>query len=326
MRPFFKILPALILTALLSISCYCPAQPASLSGTLIIFHAGSLAVPVKEIAAVFRLKNPGVTILTEAAGSVDCARKITDLHKPCDIMISADYTVIDKMLIPQHATWNIQFASNEMCLVFNEKSKYGQVINANNWPGILLRSDVRFSRSDPNSDPCGYRSEMTMQLAEKHYRNPGLAGRLTTKDRKYIRPKEVDLLPLLETNTVDFIFLYKSVAIQHGLKYLELPDEVNLKNPAFINLYHTAAVEIDGSRPGEKATMFGEPMIYGVTILRDAPNKPAALAFLKFMLSEDGGMKILRRNGQPSLIHRFNPNYHLIPPVLRPFASEYQKP
>lgn len=326
MRAWLNFFVALLLPASLLFPNHVPARPESLSGDLIIFHAGSLAVPVKEIAAAFRKKNPGVNILTEAAGSVDCARKITDLHKPCDIMISADYTVIDKMLLPQHASWNIQFATNEMCLVFNEKSKYGHVITANNWPGILLRSDVRFSRSDPNSDPCGYRSEMTMQLAEHHYRNPGLAGRLVAKDRKYIRPKEVDLLPLLETNTVDYIFLYKSVAIQHGLKYLELPDEINLKNPAFASLYHTASVEINGSRPGEKVTMYGEPMIYGLTMLRNAPNTQAALAFLRFMLAKDGGMKILQRHGQPSVIPRFNPNFHLIPPVLQPFVSEFQKP
>lgn len=326
MKPLFHIFLALVFTALQTIAHRCPAQPASLSGTLIIFHAGSLAVPVKEIAATFRQKNPGVVILTEAAGSVDCARKITDLRKPCDIMISADYSVIDHMLIPQYAAWNIQFASNEMCLVFNEKSKYSKVITPQNWPGILLRSDVRFSRSDPNSDPCGYRSEMTMQLAEKHYRNPGMAGRLMAKDRKYIRPKEVDLLPLLETNTVDYIFLYKSVAIQHGLKYLGLPEEINLKNPSFASLYRTAKVEINGNRPGEKITMSGEPMIYGVTMLRDAPNKTIALAFLQFMLSEDNGMKILQRHGQPSVIPRYNQNYHLIPPVLQPFVSEFQKP
>ena len=30
---------------------------------------------------------------------------------------------------------------------------------------------------------------------------------------------------LLETHTIDYIFLYRSVAQQHDLKYLLLPDE-----------------------------------------------------------------------------------------------------
>ena len=71
-----------------------------LSGDLIIFHAGSLSVPMKEISAAFKKENPDVNIMMEAAGSVECARKITELKKPCDIMASADYSVIDKLLNP----------------------------------------------------------------------------------------------------------------------------------------------------------------------------------------------------------------------------------
>jgi molybdate/tungstate transport system substrate-binding protein len=290
-------------------------------GNLIVFHAGSLAMPMKEIAAEFKKLHPGLTILLEAAGSVECARKITDLHKPCDIMASSDYQVIDKMLIPGYADWNIQFASNEMTIVFTGSSRYAGQIDRNNWHEILLREDVAYGRSDPNSDPCGYRSVMTMQLAEKHYRLPGLASRLMNKDRNYMRPKEVDLVALLESNALDYIFIYKSVAVQHHLRYLELPDEINLRNPSFTNLYHSTSVAINGKSPGEKETMRGEPMIYGITMLSDAPNKTAAAEFLKFMLSPGKGMKIMEKHGQPSVIPQQNSNYGKIPDMLKPFVK-----
>jgi molybdate/tungstate transport system substrate-binding protein len=45
-------------------------------------------------------------------------------------------------------------------------------------------------------------------------------------------------------------------------------------------------------------TMSGEAMVYGVTVLRNAPNKKAAEAFIEFLLSEEGGRKILREMGQ----------------------------
>ena len=38
---------------------------------------------------------------------------------------------------------------------------------------ILLSDDVIYSRSDPDADPCGYRSVLTMMLAEKYYKKPG---------------------------------------------------------------------------------------------------------------------------------------------------------
>ncbi|HAN78918.1 MAG TPA: tungstate ABC transporter substrate-binding protein WtpA, partial [Bacteroidales bacterium] len=41
-------------------------------------------------------------------------------------------------------------------------------------------------------------------------------------------------------------------------------------------------------------------MVYGVTITKNAPNKEAAMAFVKFLLSKDKGMAIMQKLGQPS--------------------------
>jgi len=280
---------------------------------LIIFHAGSLSVPFKQMKDQFEKENPGVEVLLESAGSVQCARKITDLKKECDIMASADYSIIDQMLIPDYADWNIHFATNEMTIVYHEASKYANEINAANWYEILLREDVIFGRSDPNSDPCGYRTLLTCQLAEKYYSQPGLTEKIKNKNQEYIRPKEVDLLALLESNSIDYIFLYRSVAQQHNLEFISLPDSVNLKAPELNEYYQTASLEIVGSKPDEKITQTGQAMVYGITILKNAPNKELAEKFLKFVLSENGGGIILEKNGQPTLRQADKIYYSLIP-------------
>ncbi len=292
-----------------------------ISGELIIFHAGSMAVPVKEISEAFKKEYPDVKILTESAGSVSCARKITDLNKICDVFISADYDVINTMLIPQYAEWNIKFAGNEMALVYNEHSKYNNNININNWHEIILRDDVRIGRSEPDADPCGYRTIITLKLAEKYYKTDNLLSQVLIKDRIYIRPKEVDLLALLETQTVDYIFLYKSVAVQHKLKYLTLPDEINLKNDGFSDLYSTADVQITDTKPGIYKTIKGEPMAYGITIPKNAPNEKAALVFVNYLLSTDKGMSIMESNGQTSLLPSFSETYKYIPSDLKRYAK-----
>jgi len=145
---------------------------------LIIFHAGSLAIPFKQICGAFIRNNPGVEVIREAAGSRTCARKIADLERPCDIMASADYTVIEKLLIPEYADWNISFATNEMAIMYRPDSRYAKDVNGHNWYKILLKKDVEYGHSDPNSDPCGYRSQLVWQLAEKYYQLPGLYNRL----------------------------------------------------------------------------------------------------------------------------------------------------
>ena len=280
-----------------------------------------MSVPFKLAAEEFKKRHPKVNFLLESAGSVKCARKITDLNKACDIMASADYTVIDEMLIPEHTSWNIKFASNEMCIVYHEASKYSNEINDKNWYEILMKEDVFYGRSDPNSDPCGYRAVLVSQLAEKYYKQDGFSHELIEKDTKYIRPKETDLLALLETNTIDYIFLYRSVAEQHGLKYLVLPDEINLKKTEHAEFYRTSAVDINGKKPGEKITKKGEPMVYGITLLKNAPNKKAAMEFLKFLLSKEGGMTIMEKNGQPSMVPSVSATYSNIPDDLKEFAK-----
>ncbi|UCF15148.1 MAG: substrate-binding domain-containing protein, partial [Phycisphaerales bacterium] len=194
---------------------------------LIIFHAGSLALPFKKISEEFKKSHPHAKIVREIAGSRECARKITDLAKPCDVMASADYAVIDTLLIPDHADWNIRFARNEMVIAFLEKSRGSDLINKNNWYEILLRDDVTFGRSDPNLDPAGYRAVLGAKLAERFYEKPGLADRLLAKDTKYIHPMSAELLALLEVNELDYIFTYRSVANQYELDFITLPDEIN---------------------------------------------------------------------------------------------------
>ena len=164
-------------------------------GKLVMFHAGSLSVPFAAMEKVFEKKYPKVDLLREASGSQKAARKVSDLGKPCDIMASTDYKVIDKLLIPEYATFNIRFATNQLVLCYTGKSKYADEINADNWYKILERKGVIWGHSDPNLDPCGYRSLMVLQLAEKHYNLPGLYDRLiANRPKENIRPKSVELI------------------------------------------------------------------------------------------------------------------------------------
>jgi molybdate/tungstate transport system substrate-binding protein len=242
------------------------------------------------------------------------------LKKPCDIIASADYFVINQLIVPQYALWSIRFATNEIVIAFQEKSKYAGEINSQNWIDILLRDDVTYSRSDPDSDPCGYRSVMTFKLAEKYYGISGLAEKLTTKNSDYIRPKEVDLVALIESNAVDYMFQYKSVAIQHNLKYIELPDEINLGNPGMNNVYNLVSLDVTGSKPGNTMKVTGEYINYSLAVLKDAPNYDKAIDFVSFLLSNEG-TEIFRKNGQEPIIPFSTEQPALIPDKLRQYLE-----
>jgi molybdate/tungstate transport system substrate-binding protein len=289
---------------------------------LIIFHAGSLSVPFSRIASRFEEENPGVEVQLEAAGSRRCARKISELGRECDVIASADYEVINQLLMPEFADWNIRFASNEMVIAYMKGSRGAQELTERNWYRVLRREDVSFGRSDPDADPCGYRTVLTIKLAGWYYEEDRLAETLLQKDTEFIRSKETDLLGLLEAGALDFIFIYRSVARQHGLGILTLPDHINLKNPEFADYYGSVSVRISGKKPGEFMERAGAPMVYGVTVPKNAPSPELAVRFVEFLLEEEKGLRIMEENGQPPIVPAPTATYGAVPEELKRFASK----
>jgi molybdate/tungstate transport system substrate-binding protein len=300
------------------------SQPRAEQKELIIFHAGSLSVPLKQAAMEYERRNPGTKILLESSGSLVCARKVTELKKPCDIIASSDYFVINELLIPDYASWSIRFATNEIVIAYQEKSRHSNEINKDNWMDILWKPDVIYARSDPDSDPCGYRTVFTFMLAEKYYRLPGLSTKLLSKNKEFIRPKEVDLVSLLESNSIDYMFQYKSVAIQHGFKYIELPKDINLSDPAKNAIYSSVNTSVAGNKPGTKIKVAGDYINYSLTILDKAPQKEEAANFVDFLLSPDG-LNIFRKNGQEPLIPLIGEPWMKMPPKLLKYFVKADK-
>jgi len=292
-----------LMALLVLIAAFFPTQRlyAASEQKLIVFHAGSLAIPFKEMKERFVSNHPGLEIYLEAAGSRTCARKITDLKRPCDVMASADYTVIDSLLIPDYADWNISFAANEMAIMYRPGSKFSKEINASNWYQVLLRDGVEYGHSDPNADPCGYRTMQVWQLAEIHYKVPGLYRQLIENcPPGNIRPKETDLIALLEAGQIDYLFIYRSVCEQHRMPFVQLPVEINLQSVRHEALYNKARVQVSGKKPGTFIEKTGTPMVYGITIPRNAPNPDMAIRFVAFVVGPEG-QEIMRRNGQPPI-------------------------
>lgn len=281
---------------------------------VVVLHAGSLSVPFAEIEKVFEEKYPQYDVQREPSGSVAAARKVTDLGRAADVIGSADYQVIDTMLIPKHAKFNAQFATNEMVLAYTDKSKFAKEINDKNWPDIFLREGVVVGHSNPNLDPCGYRSMLVTELAEKYYIKPGFYNKLFGYGDHYevgeenskkvvVRPKETDLLGLLEAGQYDYLYIYKSVADQHHLKYVTLPEAISLKSARYDDVYSQVSFNTDGKKPGEVVVQKGSPMVYGLSIFQDdkSPvNKAGAIAFVNFVLSAEG-QAIMKKNGQDTL-------------------------
>jgi len=315
------------------------AGPAEESSVLKVFHAGSLGVPFEELEQEFEAQHPGVDVQREAAGSAQSVRKITELGKQADILASADYNLIPAMMMPEYADWYTAFARNQIVIAYTNESMYSDEVNADNWYEILRRPDVRYGFSNPNDDPCGYRTQMVTQLSESYYDDSeiyddlilDLTGMTVTEeenetfmvhvpasedlapetDKIMIRSMEVELSSALEMGEIDYFYIYRSVAVQHGFEFVELPSEIDLSSIEHADNYKRVQVEMSN---GEVVT--GTPIVYGITIPTNAENPELATEFVKLLL-EEPGQQIFIENGQPPIVPAFADGKESMPEELQ---------
>jgi molybdate/tungstate transport system substrate-binding protein len=252
-----------------------------------------------NIEKAFEKENPDIDVLRVIGGSRKLARMIVDVGKYADVYASADYTLIEEMLVPKFADRSYKFASNEMVICYTDKSKFANIINSGNWHKILQKDEVKFGHSEPNLDPCGYRTILLIKLAEKYYKIPDFFKNITENRNKIIvRPKETDLTPLLEQGFIDYLFIYRSIAVQHNFRYVSLPDNINLKNLKYNDFYSSVRVKLAGKKPGEYVYKKGKAIIYGITDLKMSKHPDIAKKFLNFVLDKNRGGKIIEECGQ----------------------------
>lgn len=316
-----------------------------------ILNAGSLVIPMKQLEKAFEELHQEIDIRYEGHGSIQVVRHITELGDLADVAFVADYSLLPLLMYPakmedgnNFADWHIQFANNQLGIAYTPESAYTDEINKNNWYDILGKDDVNVGFSDPRLDAVGYRTLMLLQLAEDHYGESNIFDEIitanfnsrirsvktddsyyitvpelleSTNGRIYLRGFSVQLLALLESNQIDYAFEYKSVALQHGLKFLELPDEIDLSNESMADNYGRVTVKLDYNRYQTVNPVFeGLPIIYGVTIPNSAPHPEEAALFIEFLLGAEGH-RILEDNYQPPIIHARTDNISSLPEELK---------
>jgi molybdate/tungstate transport system substrate-binding protein len=316
---------ALIAAVALSSACITPGDEKT---PLRVIYAGSLIIPFEEMERAFEAVHPGVDVLLEGHGSIQVVRHVTDLQEEYDVLAVADDSLIPDMMYPDYADWYVRFARNQVVIAYTDQSLYADEINISNWYEILGRPGVSFGFSNPMFDACGYRTLMLMQLAEGYYGNETIFEELIARlfkspfpvleengtytivapevfepqgDKLAIRGGSVQLLALLELGGIDYAFEYKSVAEQHGLRYLELPAEIDLSSEALGAEYERVTVRLGFQRFSSIGIERpGRPIWYAITVPLNAPKRDLALEFVRFVLSEEGA-RVLQSTQHPTI-------------------------
>lgn len=353
---------ALVLLLALTVGCAKEGEGISQTETLTVYHAGSLYQPFQDLEAEFESAHPNVDVLFESGGSAKMINKAIAREQagelPPDIVASADYTLIpDRLYEPGYANWYIAFARNAMVLCCRDGAPGAEDISngTRTWYDVLRNDLVKYGHSNPDDDPCGYRTPMAIQLAQKYYHDEAAAfglsadpiadglydalipgteserGRVggTSEARpggsvEVVRSKSVELIHLLDSGDLDYAFEYRSVAVQEGLKFIEFDDHINLSKtgeelPGVEDFYKQASVQIveDAGPPPTYKTVSGKSIVYGITISSHAQNQDLAAEFVILLLSETGRGTFEVENGQPFLKPPLCDHHGKLPAVIK---------
>jgi molybdate/tungstate transport system substrate-binding protein len=286
-----------------------------------VVPAGSLLQPFDEVEKAFEAQHPDVDVQVEGHGSIQAIRQVTDLHRPVDVVAVADASLIPDLMFRTDPTTGANFtdtytpfATNAMVIAFTNKSRYADEITTANWYQVLSRPDVRVGISNPMLDAAGYRAMMVTLLADQYYQNttifPVLIGNhftpplviqnasgiatvrlpevLRPSDKKLvIRDGSIFVLSHLEAGGIDYAFEYRSVAEGHDLRWISLPQEIDLSSPDHADRYGKVRVILGFQRfsaVGQDRT--GQLIVYAVTIPNNVPNHELAQEFADLVIQK----------------------------------------
>jgi molybdate/tungstate transport system substrate-binding protein len=294
-----------------------------------VLYAGSLInIFENEIKSAFQ-NLTDYNFIGEGKGSVQISNMILDGFRKPDVFVSADTTPIERLMnnsLPL-TNWLVKFASAELVIAYNPHSPFASdLMKASKdyeilpWYQVLEKEGLKFGRTDPELDPKGYYTVIAAKLANIYYNDSTIKDRILGEERnkEQIFPEEV-LKSILDSGQIDATVAYKHEAIAKGLPYLSLPDQINLSNPNYTNYYNKISYKL-----GTGETIYGNPIFFSFTIPNTVENIEGAIAFVKFLLSENGN-KILEQYGlspiKPILLS--DPYNNKLNPEILSFVQYY---
>lgn len=274
----------------------CTVPPGRRQGadTLVVFAAASLARPLAAALDSFTATGGRPTRLV-TGGSLDLARRITEMGEQPDLVALADEEILRRLLAGEHATWYARFGRNRLVIAYRERPAGAVALDSVSWPDVLTRPGVEIARADPARAPVGYRTLLAWRLAEKRLRRPGLARRLEARaPPRNVRGNEAEVLALVESGIADYAWGYESSARAAGLQVVRLPHWMDFGDPGQRAWYASDSVSVPGRSPGDSIIMRGDPIVYVFTVPTASPRPTDAGRLADFLLGARGRAALVR--------------------------------
>jgi len=206
------------------------------AGAIDVFHADSLAGPMKALKAAFEAGNPGVTVNLVSGRSQELAERILN-GDACDVFAPSAPSAIDQALVgkkvkgtdKEAATWSVVFSANEMVLITAKGNPQGikRLID-------LTKKEVRFSRVTGEKDLATKRTIDFIWNVATLEGKPDLAQGII--DRAAVDPAKPHTVPQTIADVASgkadagVVYFSAAVAEKEKLEILRFPAMVNLSS------------------------------------------------------------------------------------------------
>lgn len=266
------------------------AQAQTQASAVSVAFAGSMgALMDRGIAPAFTAKT-GTTVHGTGEAAMALAHLIAAKSINPDVFVSVSappIKVVEGAGLTQGA---VPVASSAIVLAYSPSSKFAAEFAKPNADvaQLLLTPGLRIGRTDPRVDPQGQYVLFTLQLAEKYYKQPGLArkvaGPMINTAQIFTEPS---LLARLQAGQIDATIGYESAVVSQHLPFIVLPAEINFSDPADQKEWYSQA-KLTLTIAGQTKTIHPTPLVYYATALKNAKNPQAADAYVQFLTSPQG--------------------------------------
>lgn len=245
-----------------------------------VLSAGSLARTFEDHVGPAFESETGIELRGEYYGTNALLRMVEDRTAVPDVVVSADATLLRDRLYGSLTDWDVTFAANSLGIGCDTRTQLGdRLADGDPWYELALAADPgAVAISDPNLDPLGYRAIQAFELAEREH---GLEGFREAMLRSvYEEPEEPQMMAGVESGSRAAAIVYRNMAVDHGMAFLEFPDAYNFADPALADHYATAEYTTDE----EGYTAVGRPILYNATVLDGADAPDAGRRLVQFLV------------------------------------------
>ena len=275
-----------------------------------VASAGSLQLLMDKYIGPPFITATGDEYQNQSAGSVGLAEEIAAGALTPNVFVpigSAPMALVE----PAFTTWAVQFAASPLVVAYNPNGPYAsqlKKIAASKTPisdlfTLMATPGFKLGRTDPATDSQGQGFVMMVQLAEQYLGVSATTASavLGGSDASSQIFSETALEPTLQAGELDAASAYLPQAVQLGLPYVALPDQINFGDPANAAIYEGASMTLSTGKVVHGSLLDLEASVLGTT---SNPATPAATAFVEFLLSSST-RDLLKKLG-----------YTLLPPTL----------